>query len=89
MDKLSAKVVGLTLGGLSAILYLICIAFYWIAPKATLTYFNYLFHGVDLTEVAKQVVFRDALIGLVLMFVSAYLVGTLFTNLYNYFNEKY
>ena len=69
MDKLSAKVVGLTLGSLGAILYVICIVFYWVAPKATLTYFNYLFHGVDLTEAAKQVSFIDGLVGLVLMFV--------------------
>lgn len=89
MDKLNSKVVGLTLAGLSAILYAICVVFYWIAPKATLTYFNYLFHGVELSNVAKQVVFTDALIGLVLMSVSAYLVGALFANLYNYFNKKY
>ncbi|MEK6834744.1 MAG: DUF5676 family membrane protein [Nanoarchaeota archaeon] len=89
MDKLDSNVVGLTLASLSAILYAICVVFYWIAPKTTLIYFNYLFHGVELSNIAKQIVFTDALIGLVLMSASAYLVGILFANLYNYFNKKY
>ena len=89
MDKLNSKVVGLALAGLSGVLYAICLVFYWISPKATLAYFNYLFHGVELSNAAKQVAFIDALIGLVLMFASAYIIGILFANIYNYFNKKY
>ena len=89
MDKLNNKVVGLTLGTLSAVLYAICAIFYWITPKATLAYFNYLFHGVELTEIARQITFTDSVVGLVLIFVSTYVIGILFASLYNYFNRKY
>jgi len=89
MDKLNNKVVGLTLGTLSAVLYAICAIFYWITPKATLAYFNYLFHGVELIGITKQITFTDSIVGLVLIFVSAYVIGILSASLYNYFNRKY
>ena len=90
MDELNKKVVGLTLGFTSAIVYVICAVWYAIAPKSLIGYGNYLFHGIDLTSIAtKTVTFSSAIIGLVVIFVSGYLIGTLFAALFNYFSEKY
>jgi len=90
MNGLNKKVVGLSLATASAIVYMICVLAYWIAPNTLIVYGNYLFHSVDLGSIAvKSVTFIDALIGLVLIFVSGYLIGLLFAGLYNYFIKKY
>lgn len=90
MEELNKKVVGLSLATVSAIVYMVCVLAYWIAPNALIRYGNYLFHSVDLGSIAvNSVTFIDALIGLVLIFISGYLVGILFAVLFNYFNKRY
>ncbi len=89
MENLNKKVVGLTLGTTSTIVYVICSIWYNIAPKSLIGYGNYLFHGIDLDSItSKTVTFSSIIIGLVLIFISGYLIGTLFAMLYNYFNKK-
>ena len=90
MEKLNKKVVGLSLAIVNAIVYTICVLTYWTAPNTLIAYGNYLFHSVDFGSIAvKSITFIDALIGLVLIFISSYLIGLLFATLYNYFNKKY
>lgn len=90
MDKLNNKIVGLALATTSAILYLICAVFYWLFPKGIMNYANYMFHGIDLSSIAsKTMTLGNTIIGLILIFVSSYLVGILFASLYNYFIKKY
>lgn len=90
MEELNKKAVGLTLGITSAIVYLICAVWYVIAPKSLISYGNYLFHGIDLSSIAsKTITFSSAIIGLILIFISGYLIGILFAGLFNYFNKKY
>jgi len=90
MEELDKKTVGYTLSAVSTIVYMICVAVYWIFPNLLISYGNYIFHSADLgTLTANTVTFMDALIGLVLIFISSYLVGILFATLFNYFNKKY
>jgi len=90
MDKLNGKVVGFALGTTSIIIYIICAILYWIIPSTLISYANYLFHGIDLSLISnKTMAFGSIIIGLVLIFVSSYLIGLLFAALYNYFNKKY
>mgnify|MGYP001603824989 FL=1 len=89
MDKLNNKIVGFALATTSAILYLICAVFIWLFPKGTMNYANYMLHNIDLGSIAsKTMTLGNTIIGLILIFVSGYLVGILFASLYNYFNKK-
>ena len=90
MDELNKKVVGLSLGITSTIIYLICAIWYTIAPKSLIGYGNYLFHGIDLSSItSKTITFSSVVIGLILIFISGYLIGILFVMLYNYFIKKH
>ena len=90
LEKLNEKVVGTALGFTSAIVYIVCAVWYSLAPKGLITYGNYLFHGTDLDSIArKSATFSNVIVGLILIFISGYLVGTLFVKLYNYFNKKF
>ena len=90
MDKLNNKVIGLALATTSVVLYVICALLYWIIPETLVNYANYLFHGIDITLITnKSMTLGSTVIGLILIFVSSYLIGTLFASLYNYFIKKY
>ena len=90
MDKLNNNVVGLTLATTSVVVYIICAVLYWIIPSTLVSYANYLFHGINISLITgKDITFGSTIIGLILIFVSSYLIGMLFANLYNYFNKKY
>ncbi len=89
MDKLNSKVVGLTLGTTSVVIYVICAVLYWLTPSTLIGYANYLFHGINISLITnKSITFGNTIIGLILIFVSSYLIGVLFVALYNYFNKK-
>jgi len=90
MDNLNTKTTGLALGITSAIIYIICAATYWIWPNLVINYSNYLFHGVDITAITnKAITFGNTIIGLIIIFVSAYLIGILFAALYNSLNNTH
>ena len=84
MGRFNVNVTGLTLAITSAIIYLVCAIAYWFWPNLVINYGNYLFHGIDITAItSKTITFGNALVGLVIIFVSAYLIGILFAKLYN------
>ena len=90
MDRLNGKVVGMTLAITSVAVYIICAVLYWIIPETLVGYANYLFHGIDISLITnKTMTFGSTIIGLVLIFISSYLIGVLFAALYNYFSKKY
>ncbi len=53
MHPLSMKVVLLTLSFVSAAAYIICTLFYVVAPQVTLAFFAAMFHGLDLSMIAR------------------------------------
>ena len=89
MGKLNTNKVGLTLAITSVIVYVICAILYWILPETLIGYANYLFHGIDISLIAdKTMTLGNTILGLVLIFISSYLIGLLFTVLYNYLNKN-
>ena len=89
MSKLNTKAVGLTLATTSVIVYVICAILYWILPETLIGYANYLFHGIDISLIAdKTMTLGNTIVGLVLIFISSYLIGLLFAALYNYFSKN-
>lgn len=88
-QELDVKGVALALGSTSAALYIICAALFAIVPSQTLTLFNLFFHGIDITQIARESVpFTEVVAGFVLTTLSGTAVGALFAKLYNYFLAK-
>ncbi len=85
-DKLSPRRVALSLAIVSAILYVACALFIFIAPDFTLSLFSNLFHGIDITQIADtSISLGSILLGLVEIIVYALVAGWLFAFVYNKF----
>ena len=84
IQKLNVKAIAGASAVLWGIAYILCAIFVWIAPSASLGFFNLFFHGIDLAQIAgTSVTFVSSLIGLILTLVIAYAAGSLFAVLYN------
>ncbi len=82
--ELNPKIVSLSLAGVSGIVYLVCAAFFAIAPKATLGFFKDMFHGIDITQIGRTAVpFGSTVAGFVEILVASLVVGWLFAVVYN------
>ncbi|MBI2128871.1 hypothetical protein HYU07_01395 [Candidatus Woesearchaeota archaeon] len=89
MEKLSVKTTALALAIVGGILSLACAAIIALWPAGSLKFFNAIFHGIDLTLIAKaNVSIGSVVLGLVEVMVIGAIAGALFAWLYNYFNGK-
>lgn len=84
-NKLNPKIVGLSLAGVAGIFYVICAALVALAPAVAMGVFKHLFHGIDITQIARTAVpFESTIIGLVEIVVLSFVAGWLFATIYNY-----
>lgn len=67
---------------MSALAYIICVVFIALAPKATMTFFDYIFHA-DLSSISRSVSFDSFLIGLFAWSLGTGLYAALIARLYN------
>lgn len=87
--KLNAKLVALSLAGVSGILYIICALLVAIAPTTTLNMFSNVFHGIDITQIAAtNISLGNTLLGLIEILVYALVAGWIFVAVYNYLATK-
>jgi len=83
-DRLNAKRVGYSLAAVSGIVYLACAILVAIAPSWTVSFFGALFHGIDITQIARTPVpLGSTVLGLVEIVVLGYVVGWLYAKIYN------
>jgi len=83
-DRLNAKRVGYSLAAVSGIVYLACAILVAIAPSWTVGFFGALFHGIDITQIARTPVpLGSTVLGLVEIVVLGYVVGWLYAKIYN------
>ncbi len=88
-EKLKPKVFALSLAGVSGIVYIICAVLFAIAPKPTLGLFRDMFHGIDITKIARDgVPFGNTVAGFFEVVVLSLVVGWLFAAVYNYLLGK-
>ena len=88
--KLDIKAFSLASGLLFSLLSLLCAIFVWLAPQTTLKFFSNWFHGVDLTQIFKPTfTFGEFLVGLLSVFVVAYVGGAILAWLYNVLEKKF
>ena len=75
---------GSALGIVSAIISLICAILFAIAPEFIMSLGNNLFHGLDLTQIAKSSIsWSRVIIGIIEVFIIGFIGGWLFAVIYN------
>lgn len=91
MENLKPNVVALAVAITTAFVYLACLAFVAIFPIETVaTFGNYFIHGIDISSIAaKDTSASDALIGLIIVTLSAYIVGYVFAIIYNWLGKRF
>lgn len=82
-EKLSAKRVSLSLAAVSGIISIVCGLLIAIAPQATVKLFGAIFHGIDISGIAKPITFGGAILGTVEVIIIALIAGWLFAVIYN------
>ena len=83
-EKINANNVGLALSGVMGVLSVVCALLLVLIPGFTLNFFSNIFHGIDITQIAKtSVTFGEFLIGLVEVLIGSYLIGWVFAKMYN------
>ena len=83
-NKLNVRVVSFSLAGVSGILYLACALFFIITPEITIMFFQYMFHGINITQIAtEEISFINILIGLIEIIIFALISGWIFVKIYN------
>ena len=89
MEKINVKAFALASASTFGIVSIVCALLFWIAPSFALSLSSKLFHGIDLTGIAKAgFSLSSAIIGLVLAVILGYLFGALLAVLYNKFVPK-
>lgn len=87
MDKLNVKRTSYSLAAVVGIVYLICAILIAIAPTLTVNVFGALFHGIDITQIARTPVpLTSTILGLIEIVVMGYLIGWLYGTVYNRLN---
>jgi len=83
-DKLNPKRTALSLAIVAGIFYIACATLFVIIPETTLKFFNNMFHGIDMTQIAKtSISLGSAIIGFVEITISSLIAGWLFAVVYN------
>lgn len=83
--QLDKKAVALALGTISAIISFVCVALIAAIPTQTMSIFGWLIHINRLADIIgqREVTLANAVAGIVVFFVIAYVLGWLFAVLYN------
>ena len=85
---LDAKKVGLALAVLFGIIYIVCALLFAIIPGTTLNIFSSLFHGIDISQIARDSVsIGSTIVGLIETIILAFIIGWLYAKIYNYFSR--
>ena len=86
MNKLNPKIVSLSLAITAGTVFLICAILFTISSEATLWFFRSMFHGIDITQIAKNSVsLGETISGLIKIFIGSWIIGWLFVSIYNKF----
>ena len=85
MYRLNVKKFGFALGLTGALIYLGCmIVMATAGQEASITFFNSLAHGLDVTSIIRMdVPLWEALIGIIQIFILGWLIGACIAAFYN------
>lgn len=83
VSPLHAHAAGLSCAIITGAAYIVCAVAYAVAPAATLAFFGFLFHGIDLLKVATTITLSGVISGFIIAFVGTYIIVRLCAALYN------
>ena len=88
-DKIIPWKIGVAAGLMLTIVSLLCAILLAIAPEITLSLANNIFHGIDLTQIAKSSLSLGGVItGLLVAFVVGFVSGWIFAWIYKRLQNK-
>lgn len=70
------------------VMYLLCAIAFALAPGLALAAVRNLFHGINISPIAKPVVWSTVFVGLIEIMVYTAIAGWLFAVIYNYASRK-
>jgi hypothetical protein len=90
MGAISIKRFGFAFGTTSALLYLGCVFVTAVAGRErTISFFNSLIHGLDVTSIIRMnMPLSEMLVGIVEIFILAWLTGATIASIYNFGSNK-
>lgn len=90
MECIDVRRFGLACGVTSALLYLGCmLVMSIVGQEGTILFFNSLMHGLDITSIIRMdMPFWEMIIGIIEMFILAWLVGATIASIYNFGSRK-
>ncbi len=90
MGNISIRRFGLAWGMTFALLYLGCMLVMSIVGReGTILFFNSLMHGLDVSSIIRMdMPFWEMIIGIIEMFILAWLVGATIASIYNFRSRK-
>ncbi|HLC82893.1 MAG TPA: DUF5676 family membrane protein [Bacteroidia bacterium] len=84
INELNPKRVANTLGIIFAGVSFLCAILVLIFPGATMNLFSNIFHGIDITQIAKtSISLESIMIGLIEAFILGWIIGWFFAVVYN------
>jgi hypothetical protein len=87
INKLNTRSLALATAIITALVYIACILFVAIAPKAAMAFFSYVLH-MDLTNIARVITWGSFIVGLLFWTVGIALYTALIARLYNSFISR-
>ncbi|BAZ03158.1 hypothetical protein NIES37_71710 (plasmid) [Tolypothrix tenuis PCC 7101] len=87
INKLNTRSLSLATAIITGLVYILCILFVAIAPKAAMAFFSYVLH-MDLTNIARVITWGSFIVGLLFWTVGTALYAALIARLYNSFATR-
>lgn len=87
ISKLNTRSLSLATAIITGLVYILCILFVAIAPKAAMAFFSYVLH-MDLTNIARVITWGSFIVGLLFWTVGIALYTALIARLYNSFISR-
>ena len=82
-DKLNPRRVANTLAIVAGVVYAVCAILVAIFPTGTVNVFGNLFHGIDISKIARVPTLGGTIIGLIEIFILGWIIGWFFAIVYN------
>lgn len=88
-EKLKPNVVSWSLASIASLVYVFCVLLVFIAPEITINFFKYIFHGIDITQIASyDLQPLGIIIGFIEVVAFSFIFGWYFAKIYNYIDKK-
>lgn len=87
INKLNTRSLAFATAIITGLVYILCILFVAIAPKAAMSFFSYVLH-IDLSNITRVITWVSFIVGLLFWTVGTALYVALIARLYNSFTTR-